>query len=549
MRAGVRAAAAIAALLTACVRTSTETNGKRHPWTIPGVLRYAVSADPKNLNPALYPIEPTLTLSNFIYSYAVRYDGRARPVPDALREIPTIANGDVSRDGLLLKYKLRRNIRWQDGPQLTCDDLKFTWQAVMNPHNNVPSTDGYNDIAGIDCSDPYVAVVRMRRLYAPFLQELWGPDSGTPILPAHILAKYNDAKGSFDSAPYNSLPIGSGPFKIVDWKRGQEVRLRANPNFYLGAPHLREVVFRILPAAEYAAQLHTHEIDLLGPSSQMDWPTLSVLAKDPRLGLAATRVDRFSWTHVDFNLTRALFEDRSVRVALAYATDRNEINTKLYHGLPLASDTDQQPALSWAYTSQVVHYPHDLRKAQDILERDGWSAGPDGIRVKRGRRLEIIMSACTDHPGEVASEELLQQQWRKAGVQVEIKNYSGALFYDVTSTGILQGGHYDVAISSSRSGPDPDHSTLYSGDELPPRGYNTLFWRNRKATDAMNAALRTVDQTARKRYYAIAQRELTLDVPTIIIGFMRSPVLYNSDLQGFDVSPVTLFWDPWKYSI
>ena len=125
----------------------------------------------------------------------------AHPVPDALREIPTVANGDVSKDGLTLKYKLRPNIKWQDGPPLTCDDLKFTWQVVMNPHNNVVTTDGYKDIGSIDCSDPTLAVVHMKKLYAPFLQQLWSENGNAPILPKHLLAKYNDDKGSFNTAP------------------------------------------------------------------------------------------------------------------------------------------------------------------------------------------------------------------------------------------------------------------------------------------------------------------------------------------------------------
>ena len=104
----------------------------------------------------------------------------------------------------------------------------------MNPHNDVATNEGYKDIRSIDCSDPYVAVIHMSRVYAPYLQQLWSIGGNAPILPAHILPEYNDAKGSFNTAPYNSLPIGSGPFRVVSWKRGEEVRLAANPHFYLG---------------------------------------------------------------------------------------------------------------------------------------------------------------------------------------------------------------------------------------------------------------------------------------------------------------------------
>ena len=206
----------------------------RHPWTEPGVFRFSEASDPKNLNSVLNSATPTLDISMFVFR------GRFATTPTRIRfpmrcaKFRPIANGDVSKDGLTLKYKLRPNIKWQDGPSLTCDDLKFTWQVVMNPHNNVVTTDGYKNIGSIDCSDPYVAVIHMKKLYAPFLQQLWSVNGNAPILPEHLLAKYNDDKGSFNTAPYNSLPVGSGPFKVVAWNRGQDVRMVANPNFYLG---------------------------------------------------------------------------------------------------------------------------------------------------------------------------------------------------------------------------------------------------------------------------------------------------------------------------
>jgi len=549
MKAGAKLALVAAIVLAGCSKAATDrTIGGRHPWTVPGVFRYAIFADPKSLNPAIYPREPTLTISMFIYSWAIRYDGKAHPVPDALREVPTVANGDVSHDGLTLKYKLRRNMTWQDGRPLSCEDLRFTWQAVMNPHNNVASTDGYSDIRSIDCSNPYVATIHMKKPSALYLQQLWSAAGSVPILPAHILARYNDDKGSFNTAPYNALPIGSGPFKVVAWKRGQEVRVAANQDFYLGAPRLHEVVFKILPAENVTMPLQVHDVDML-LGSAIDWPRFAALAADRRNGFIARRDEEFAWTHIDFNLKRPIAADRNVRVALAYATDRKGIIAKLLHGLPIPAETDQSPRLSWAYTNDVTRHPYDPQRARAILDADGWKAGADGIRVKNGQRMELSFSACAEYKGEVAVQTLVQSQWREVGVDAEIKNYSHNLFFDDSPADILQGGHYDVAIQSSTSGPDPDHSALYSGNNLAPRGQNTLQWRNPVATAAMNDALQTVDRQRRKRDYVIAQQQLTRDVPTIVIGFLREPLVYSADLRGFDPSPVSLFWNPWNYSI
>jgi peptide/nickel transport system substrate-binding protein len=540
-------------LLAGCSKVSTESAaaGESHGWTQPGVLRWTEFADPKNLNVVLDSASPTLDLSMFVFSWAIRYDSKAQPVPDALSEIPTIANGDVSKDGLTLKYKLRRNLRWQDGPPVTCNDLKFTWQVVMNPHNNVVTTDGYKDIGSIDCSNPHVAVIHMKKLYAPYLQQLWGINGNAPILPEHLLAKYNDDKGSFNTAPYNTLPVGSGPFKVVQWLRGQEVRMVANPDFYLGPPKLKEVVYKILPDENTAeTQLQTHEIDLLATGTGLKWPQYAALAADPKNGLTAIRVDAFLFAHIDFNLKQPIVSDTQVRRALAYATDKNEIIEKIAHGSAIPADTDQQPHYSWAYTNDIVHYPYDPAKAKALLDADGWVVARDGIRVKNGQRLEFTLSTQTESNEGKAIQTVLQRQWRDVGAQADIKNYPTDQFFDNSTNGILQGAHYDVAGFSWYAAADPDDSAIYSADNMAPRGQNAMFWTNRAATDAMNDALKTIDQNRRKRDYVIVQQQLALDVPTIILYFRRVPYVYNSDLKGFDPSPVLSgFWDPWNYSI
>ena len=114
----------------------------------------------------------------------------------------------------------------------------------------------------------------------------------------------------------------------------------------------------------------------------------------------------------------------------------------------------------------------------------------------------------------------------------------------------MQGGHYDVALFSWIGAADPDDNAIYSGDNLAPKGQNAMMWENAKATAAMDDALKTIDQARRKRDYAIVQQQLSIDVPTIIISFARVPYVYNTDLKGFDPSPViSAFWDPWNYSI
>jgi peptide/nickel transport system substrate-binding protein len=540
----------LGSLLAACTRTGSSTGGL-HSWTKQGVFRYAENADLHSLNPLLDGSTAAGDVSMFIYSYAVRYNSKAQPVPDALSEVPTVANGDVTKDGLTLTYKLRHNIRWQDGPRLTCKDVRFTWQYVMNPHTNVTTTDGFSSIKDITCNGPYVAIIHLIKPYAPFLQTIFGPNGNAPILPEHILAKYLDDKGSQNSAPYNAMPIGSGPFKVVSWERGTGVRMIANPNYFLGKPKLSEVDFSVAPDANtLITQVQTHAVDMLARGEPSDWPRYAALAEDAANGLRVIQVNSFLYTHIDFNTQDPILSDIQVRRALAHATNRSEILAKIFHGVVYPSDSPEHPILSWGYTNDTVHYAYDPAQARKMLDDDGWVVGPGGIRVKNGRRLEFNLSTITESQIYKSIEALVQREWHEVGVQANIKNYPTSQMYANGRDGILEGGHYDVAIYSWTGAADPDLDPVYSANDMAPRGQNIPLWNNAKATAALADALATMDQTKRKADYVVFQQELAKDVPTIILGFRKEPYLYNVDLKGFDPSPViSPFWDPWNYSM
>jgi peptide/nickel transport system substrate-binding protein len=533
-----------------CSKVQTSVAGAEHPWTKPGVLRIGEPYEPKSLNVALDQSVITGDISFFVYSYAVRYDQHARPVPDALSELPTTANGDVSKDGKTLVYKLRHNITWQDGVRLTCSDMVFTWHYVMDPKTDVSATDGYKDIASIDCRDPYTAVVHMKRLYAPFLQQLWGVNSNAPILPAHLLESYLKA-GTQNSAAYNSLPIGSGPFRVVEWNRGTVVRMKAYPGYFLGKPKLDEVdVYSEPDENTLETQVQTHAIDMLVRGTALNWPRYEALAAAPNSGLTAILRDSYIYDHIDFNLKNPIFQDVNVRRALAYATNREEIIQKIMHGAEAPSDSPESPTLTWGYTSDTVHYPYDPAKARALLDAAGWVVGKDGIREKNGMRLEFDLSTQTEATQQQAVQAFVQREWHEIGVQAVVKNYPTAQMFGNGTSGVLMGGHFDAAIFGWGGAPDPDLDPIYSASNMAPQGQNFGSWDDPIASNALSEALTTVDQADRMRDYVLFQQRFAIDVPSIIIGFRKEPFVYNTDLKNFDPSPVIApFWNPWEYSL
>jgi peptide/nickel transport system substrate-binding protein len=531
----------------ACTRVATSSSEGSAPHESHDRLVYAEAQDAKSLDPLLSTSASSLDLSMFIYSYAVRYDDKVRPVPDALREIPTQANGDVSKDGLTLKYKLRPNILFHDGVKLTCADLRFTWHVVMNPANNGVTQDGYRDIKDIDCSDPLVAVIHMKKIYAPFLQQLWGVNGNAPILPEHLLAKYNDSKGSFNTAAYQGAPIGSGPYRFVKWDRGSQVVMKAFDRYFLGKPKIGEVVFKYIPDSNtLVEQVRTHEVDMAIHVGANSWPQMQNIA-----GTVADAPPVYTYDHVDFNLRKALFaHDLPLRRALAMGIDRPGLLAKIAHGLGDLTDTALSPKISTGWTKDTMHYPFDLAGARKMLDADGWKVGTGGIRVKNGLRLAFNLQTQTESGSGKAYQTLIQSEWRDLGADVGIKNAPTAQFFDNTANGVLQGGHYDVAIFAWSSAADPDDSAIYSPRNFAPHGQNALFWDNAIAGKAMDDELATVEPARRQRAFVIEQQQFASDVPSIVLFYRREPEIYPTRLKGYVASPViSPFWDPQNYSL
>lgn len=533
--------------LSACTRVGdtggTTSGASGHPDR----LIIGTNADPKNLNPAFNSATPTLELSAYIFSYTVRYDEHSKPYPDAVTEVPTIENGDVSKDGLTLKYKLRRGLKWHDGiGELQCKDMRATWKMMVNPKNIIDTTVGWDAIKSIDCTDPYVAVVHMKHVYAPFLQQLWSVNGNAPIEPEHILAKYDDDKGSMNTAPYNSAPIGSGPYKFVSWERGNQIRLEANPDYYAGKPPIDEVIDKIIPDGNtLATQVETHELDL-------GWniaPSQYERIKEVKNVTVITPVV-YVFDHIDFNLRRPMFQDVRVRRALTYAIDRAALLRKVQHGLGELSDTFLDPTLyPNAQDPNVMKYPYDVAKAKALLDEAGWKVGPDGIRVKNGQRLSFQLSTQSESTNGHAIQAQAQTYWRAVGADAVVKNYPTALYFDQTTNGILAGGKYDVALYAWVGAADIDQSAIYSAHFLPPHGQNYPIWQNARATKAMDDANATVDQAKRIAYYHIVQEEFAKDDFSIIMWFRKEPIAYTDDLRGFTPTAVITvpFWNTWQY--
>jgi len=216
--------------------------GSRH--TSGSVLIFSgLAGEPDSLNPMLSNQSDLYNFSHLYMSYLIENDDRGEAIPEVALQIPTIANGGISNDLRTLTYHIRRNLRWQDGAPLTARDIVFSYRAIVNPRNNVPTRVGYDEIGAIAAPDDYTVVVRLHRRFSPFVQYFFGPQGVGAIMPAHLLARYSD----LNRVAYDQHPVGAGPFRVAQWRRGDSVTLVANPLYWRGEPKIDRIVYRIIP--------------------------------------------------------------------------------------------------------------------------------------------------------------------------------------------------------------------------------------------------------------------------------------------------------------
>ena len=518
-------------------------HGTSNPWTIHGVLRIAGRQQPDNLNVLLGTQTVDNDLSLFWAGYLFNYSDRDELVPELAARVPTVENGDISRDGLQIRYRLRRGVKWQDGAPFTADDIVYTWQQLMNPRNLVVSRLGYDLISRIDEPDRYTILVHLKRRFAPFVTSFFTmanhPDC---ILPKHLLARYAD----INRVAYNSLPVGTGPFKVERYERGSQITFVANPLYWRGPPKLRRIEYRIVESdATMLTLLQTHAIDFYYRAPETAVASLT--------GIPGTRVMLSPFTRfadLGLNAANPALRDVRVRRALAYATDREALIRKVTHGVAVPAVTDQ-PSFSWAYEPNVARYPYDLRRATELLDQAGWRPGPDGIRMKNGHRLELDLVGFTGSLTASAAEVLIQENWRRAGVDVAIKNFSSSQLYATLGAGgIEQSGKFDVAFENWANGIDPDDSILFRCDMAPPAGWNIYHFCNREYDAAEAIAISSYDRAVRKAAYAREQQIVASELPIIVLWYQRQLDAVNTDLRNYrPANAVTPFWNTWEWSI
>jgi peptide/nickel transport system substrate-binding protein len=469
----------------------------------------------------------------------VTNDEQMNVVPVLAAGIPTLENGGVVMrpdGGMDVTWRLRPGIRWHDGVPFTSADVKFTVEAINSPGYNPESTDGFDRITSVDTPDSLTAVVHYREPYAPYqLQFVRG------ALPKHVL----EGRDIDRAADYNRNPLGTGPYRVAEWRTGEYILLERVPDYWRGPeyPRIRRIQFKFIPnTTTRVNQLASGEAHVV---ALVPWDKYRELSTVP--GLSIHRMMGNSYEHITLNQRSVeAFRDVRVRRALTHAIDRELIVRTILDSLAPVVHGAIQP-LSWAYADSVTTYPFDPERARALLDSAGWvDPDGDGIRERNGKPLAFTLLTQAGFAIRESVSQVVQRQLRDVGVDMAIQLVDGTAI-----SSLWFEGKFDAMLHWWHMPADPEITLFFASDRTPPAGRNINYLDDKALDAVLYASDREIDQGKRRALLVRAQRMLSELAPEIPLYNVTRLDGVPATLSGFKGNPTNtgVFWNVWEWEV
>ena len=469
-------------------------------------------------------------------------DGNLAPVLAA--EVPDIENGGVAPDGLSVTWKLKKDVRWHDGKPFTADDVVFNWEYAADPATAATTIGDYQDIK-VEKVDPLTVRVHFAQP-TPFWATAFVGQRGM-IVPKHLFEGFKGAN-SRDAAA-NLKPVGTGPYRFVEFKPGDLVKGERNPDYHLpNRPYFDTVEMKGGGDAVSAARavIQTGEYDYAWNLQVED----EILVRLENGGNARGRVEIVPggnlekiqlnntdpWTEVDgerssIKTTHPLFKDPAVRQALSLLVDRASVQAHIYGRTGVATgNIINNPQ---RFVSKNTHWEFAIDKANQVLDQAGWQRGSDGVRAKDGKKLKLVYQTSINAPRQ-KTQAIVKQACQKAGIEVELKSVTPSVYFssDVGNPDTYAKFYADMQMYTTTMGePDPGKfMQVFLSSEIASKdnkwqGRNIVRWRNAEYDGAYQAAESELDPVKRAALF-IKMNDLVVGDHAVV------PVVYRPTVSG-----------------
>jgi len=499
-----------------------------HAWAAKNNVIVGMTQEPVNFNPLLYVNSGTEEVPEACMFDAL-WDMNAKGefIPNLAAAVPTYENGGISPDGLVWKIELKAGVKWHDGRPFTAKDVEFTYQTIVRPDVAIRSRSGFDLISEFNVIDDQTVEIVLSKPYVPFA---WAWQK-MHIVPEHILSTVKD----INTAPFNTRPIGTGPYKLVKRVAGSHMIYEKNPDYHRGAPAIEKVIHKFVPDQTVAyTQFKTGEIDVFGlhgvPPERFE-ESRNLAGRDA-LETPAPWVE-----FVYFNCGKPQFQEKIVRQALYYAIDKEKWIKDIYYGLPPRTLSYLHPT-HWAYNSDLKDPGFDPGRAAEMLDSAGWKKGADGIREKNGVKLKFTMSTTAGSKAREQAQAMIQANWKDIGVVMEINNMPASVVWGDYTTN----SQFDTLMVGWEPtvGMDPDYAARCHSKQIPAKygtGSNYVQYENPALDKLLEEGVLISDMEKRKAVYHQIQAILHDDVPFAPIFAYMFMYGKKSDLKGYEINP------------
>lgn len=524
-------------------------------------LTIGITQYPSTFHPNIDAMVAKSYVAGFTLRPLTAYGPDWQPTCLFCETLPTIENGLAVREtaangrpGLRLTYRLREGLRWGDGTPITAEDLRFAWEAGRNDATGFGTAEFYRSAYELIVVDSRTITLRFDKVTFDFASV-----GDFQPLPAHVDRARWEAdprayrtRTAYDTETTNPA-IWNGPYRITAVQPGAGVTLERNPQWGGAAPAFRRIQIRTVEnTAALEAQLLAGQIDMI--AGELGLPLDQAAALQRRTG------DRFRfdyhpgliYEHLDINHDHPALGDRRVRQALLMAIDRAQIVARLFDGRQPVAHSAVNP-LDPMHAEDVRQWPYDPTRAAALLDEAGWRRGPDGIRRNAaGDRLAIELMTTAGNRSREQVQQVLQAQWRAAGIETRIRNEPPRVFFAETlSRRRFQGAALFAWISAPESVP---RTTLHS-DEIPRAernwsGQNFGGYRNAELDALLEALPEELDPDERRQMFARLQSIYSRDLPALPLWFRSDAHIWPAWLEGVRPTghrnPSTLWAEEWR---
>jgi peptide/nickel transport system substrate-binding protein len=468
-------------------------------------------------------------VSGLLFNGLVKYDTDLSVIGDLAE------SWDISPDGLIITFRLRKGVRWADGEEFTAEDVKFGFDTILD--ERVPSAykEDFLQVKKAEILDRYTFRATYGRPFAPALTS-W---RNLVVLPKHLLAGKDITK-----SPFARDPVGLGPYRLTKWTPGQELVLKSSENYFDGRPYIDRLVFRVIPdLATMFLELKTGGIDIMGLTpiqyaKQTDTPFF-------RDNFRKFRYPAQAYTYLAFNLKHPWFQDKRVRQAFAHAIDKGEIVDVVLFGVGTPATGPYVPN-TWPYNPGVKQYDFNPEKARQLLAEAGWKdTGGDGILRKDGRPFRFTI--LTNMGNSLRKNTATIIQWRLAqiGVKVDIR----ALEWSTFINEFVDKKRFEAIVLGWSIGLDPDQYDIWHSSKTRPKELNFISFANSEVDDLLETGRRTYDIEGRKKAYFRIQEILAEELPYIFLYVPESTPVVHNRFHGIKPSPIGIRYNMTKWYV